>query len=107
MLDYTIDIALFALATVGYLGTLTFFLFQSGLLLTSPFYGLTAIVLILLLLALNVVGIKYSSRFNEAVIAVDLVTVGLFLVFVLPAIISSGAPFRWFPNVVSPFQTGD
>ena len=107
MLDYTIDIALFALATVGYLGTLTFFLFRSGLLLTSPFYGLTAIVLILLLLALNVVGIKYSSRFNEAVIAVDLVTVGLFLVFGLPSIISSGAILRWVENVVISFQTGN
>src|SRR3989454_185974 len=82
MLDYTIDIALFALATVGYLGTLTSFLFRSGVLLTSPYYGLTAIALILLLLALNVVGIKYSSRFNEAVVAVDLVTVALSLLSV-------------------------
>jgi APA family basic amino acid/polyamine antiporter len=107
MLDYTIDIALFALATVGYLGTLTSFLFRSGVLLTSPFYGLAAIALILLLLALNVVGIKYSSRFNEVVVAVDLVTVAVFLFFGLPSIISSGAVSTWVTNVVSSFQTGN
>jgi len=107
MLDYTIDIALFALATVGYLGTLTSFLFRSGVLLTSPFYGLTAIALILLLLALNVVGIKYSSKFNEVVVAVDLVTVALFLIFGLPSIISSGAILTWVTNVVTSFQTGN
>ena len=107
MLDYTIDIALFALATVGYLGTLTSFLFRSRVLLTSPFYGLTAIALILLLLALNVVGIKYSSKFNEVVVAVDLVTVAFFLVFGLPSIISSGAISTWVTNVVNSFRTGN
>jgi basic amino acid/polyamine antiporter, APA family len=106
MLDYTIDIALFALATVGYLGTFTSFVFRTGVLLTSPFYGLTAIVLIILLLFLNVAGIKYSSRFNEVVVAVDLVTVATFLIFGLPSIVSSGAISTWVTSVIHSFQTG-
>lgn len=106
MLDYTIDIALFALATVGYLNIITQDVIHTNIIQQSPYYGLTAIALILLLLALNVVGIRYSSRFNELIVAVDLVTVGVFLIFGLPSIIASGAIFTWFGNVTNAFKTG-
>ncbi len=106
MLDYTIDIALFALATVGYLGIITRDVLHTNIIQLSPYYGLTAIALILMLLVLNVVGIRYSSKFNEAIVALDLVTVGVFLTFGLPTIISSGAITAWFGNVVDAFKTG-
>ena len=106
MLDYTIDIALFALATVGYLGLITKLLSHNSILTTPPFYGLTAIVLILLLLGLNVVGIKYSSKFNEIVVALALVTVAVFLIFGLPYIVSSGLVYTWFAAVTKEFSTG-
>jgi APA family basic amino acid/polyamine antiporter len=106
MLDYTIDIALFALATVGYLGVITRAVLHSNIIMLSPYYGLTAIALILLLLALNVVGIRYSSKFNEAIVAVDLVTVGVFLAFGLPSIVASGSLVVWFGNVMNAFKAG-
>ncbi len=106
MLDYTIDIALFALATVGYLNIITQEVIHTNIISQSPYYGLTAIALILMLLALNVIGIKYSSKFNEFIVAVDLVTVGVFLAFGLPTIISSGALATWVGNAVTAFKTG-
>jgi APA family basic amino acid/polyamine antiporter len=106
MLDYTIDIALFALATVGYLNIITQNVLHTNVIQLSPYYGITAIVLILLLLALNVVGIRYSSRFNELIVAADLVTVVVFLVFGLPTIVSSGALSAWVGNVFTAFRTG-
>jgi APA family basic amino acid/polyamine antiporter len=106
MLDYTIDIALFALATVGYLDIITKDVLGSSIIHLSPYYGLTAIALIVMLLVLNLVGIRYSSRFNELVVAVDLVTVSVFLIFGLPSIISSGALYTWFGNVLRAFQSG-
>ncbi len=106
MLDYTIDIALFALATVGYLGIITRDVLHTTVIQMSPYYGLTAIALILMLIVLNVVGIRYSSRFNEVVVAVDLVTVSVFLIFGLPTVIASGAVSAWVGNVVTAFKTG-
>ncbi len=106
MLDYTIDIALFALATVGYLGFLLQVVAHSGVLFTSPAYGLTAVALILVLVALNIVGIRYSSKFNEAVVALDLVTVGIFILFGVPYVISSGALQNWVGQVSTEFATG-
>jgi len=106
MLDYTIDIALFALATAGYLGIITRDVFHTSIIQLSPYYGLTAIALILMLLALNIIGIRYSSRFNEIVVAVDLVTVSIFLIFGLPSIVASGAVTAWVGNVVNSFKTG-
>ena len=77
MLDYTVDIALFSLASAGYL---TYFLPAAlsggGIMLGGiaiPSLGLVATVLVIGLLVLNIIGIKSSSRFNEALVAVDLV----------------------------------
>ncbi len=106
MLDYTIDIALFALATVGYLGFITKSLSQSNVLLQSPYYALVAVALILLLLVLNLVGIKYSSRLNEFIVALGLMTVAIFLIFGLPSVIASGALVKWASTIAASFSSG-
>jgi APA family basic amino acid/polyamine antiporter len=73
MLDYTIDIALFAVASAGYL---TFFF--PGL---REFFGLTSVLLIMILVVINLVGIKQSSLVNSVL------TVGtVALIFVLLAV---------------------
>lgn len=73
MLDYTIDIALFAVAATGYL---TFFV--PGI---REIFGFVSASMIFILMLLNLVGIKESSRVNSAltviVILVILVLIGL------------------------------
>jgi basic amino acid/polyamine antiporter, APA family len=106
MLGYTVDIALFSLATVGYLGVMAKS-FLSGFMVTEPpYYALIAIALIVLLLLLNLIGIKYSSKLNELIVAVDLITVSLFLAFGLPSIIASGALVAWVSGLGTTFSTG-
>jgi APA family basic amino acid/polyamine antiporter len=106
MLDYTIDMALFSLATVGYLSVLLRLVANNSVLGLSPYYGFTAIALILILLVLNVAGIKYSSRFNEVIVAADLITITVFLAFGLPYVVSSGLLASWFSQVVHSFSFG-
>ncbi len=106
MLGYTVDIALFSLATVGYLGVMTK-IFTPGFVVTqAPNYALVAIALIVLLLFLNLVGIRYSSKLNELIVAADLITVSLFLAFGLPSIITSGALASWVSSLRAAFSTG-
>src|SRR5256712_9576779 len=93
MLDYTVDIAFFSLASAGYL---TYFL-PSGLAsgqvsvggVPIALLGLIATVLVMLLLLLNIVGIRTSSFFNEILVAVDLVVESAIL------ILSLGLHFNW------------
>lgn len=101
MLDYTIDIALFALAATGYLGFLTKIFFSSEVLFTSPYYGLVAIALIGALVALNLVGLKWSSRFNVTFVLLNLVTMSLILLIGLPTILASGAFISWSSQATS------
>jgi len=87
MLDYTVDIALFSLASAGYL---SFFfprivredLFVSfiGHRFAFPFLGLIAASLVILLLLINVIGIRESSLFNEVLVSFDLLVEGLILI---------------------------
>ncbi|MBI3859341.1 MAG: amino acid permease [Thaumarchaeota archaeon] len=107
MLAYTVDIALFSLATVGYLGVITRGLSGRNLLVVAPYYELTAVALILLLVILNIIGIRYSSRFNVAIVLLDLVTVSVFLLFGLPSIVASGAISTWFNSAVHSVQSGN
>ncbi|MGQ9780664.1 MAG: APC family permease [Nitrososphaeria archaeon] len=95
MLDYTVDIALFSLASVGYLGFLTKMAFGTSILLVNPYYGICAICLILVLIVLNIIGIKYSSRFNELFVILDLATVTVVLSLGVTTIIASGKIFSW------------
>ena len=87
MLDYTVDIALFSLASAGYLS----FFFPRiiggqvlvdllGLKLAIPFLGIIAGALVLLLLAVNIIGIRESSMFNEILVSFDLFVEAIILV---------------------------
>lgn len=88
MLDYTIDISLFALATAGYisffipgLGTLVVPISLFGLQFSIPYVGLLAFSLITFLLILNIVGIRESSMLNVILVSVDLVIESAVLIF--------------------------
>ena len=107
MLSYTVDIALFALATVGYLQVAVAPLLTGPVLTSAPYYAEVAIVLVVLLIVLNVVGIRYSSRLNEFIVAVDLVTITLFIVFGLPSIIASGQLAAWVGKMPSMLLSGN
>jgi basic amino acid/polyamine antiporter, APA family len=106
MLSYTVDIALFSLATVGYLEVIARPVLSGISLTQPPYYALVAIALVLLLLALNLLGIRYSSKLNEFIVAVDLVTVALFVLFGLPSIIASGALASWLSSLPAALRSG-
>ncbi|HEY4823187.1 MAG TPA: amino acid permease [Candidatus Bathyarchaeia archaeon] len=78
MLDYTVDIALFSLAAAGYL---SYFLPRN---IVDPSnlrtLGILAVGLVLLLLLLNVTGIRGSSKFNEILVAVGISVQSIVLV---------------------------
>jgi len=88
MLDYTVDIALFSLATAGYLSffipwiksaTLTLTLLGVNLRVTA--LGLTSFLLVMGLIAVNLLGIKKASAFNEVLVTLDLIVESLILLF--------------------------
>ncbi len=86
MLDYTVDMALFSLASAGYL---SFFvpsmrtghvvLRLLGLSLSVPHLGIVAGAMVLLLMAVNIIGIRESSIFNEVLVSLDLVVEAIIL----------------------------
>src|SRR3989440_8683356 len=89
LLDFTIDIALFALASAGYIN---FFIpvlnthvdFQllglsfSGV---QPFLILEATFLVVMLTLLNILGVRESTRFNEILGALDIMSESAILFF--------------------------
>lgn len=86
MLDYTIDISLFSLATTGYLSY--FFPSITGLNVTLKLMGnefvvhgigIVAVVLIALLLVINYAGIRESSILNESLVTFSLVVEAIVL----------------------------
>lgn len=88
MLDYTVDMALFSLASAGYLtfffpwiasGHLTVSAF--GATITVPYLGLVAAAMIGTLLVVNILGIRESSFFNELLVSLDLIVEAIILVF--------------------------
>jgi len=88
MLDYTVDIALFSIATSGYvsyfLPWLKYTEFSIALFGWHPtirYMGLLAFVLVSILLFLNLIGIRESSLFNEILVSLDLFVEALILVF--------------------------
>jgi APA family basic amino acid/polyamine antiporter len=116
MLDYTVDIALFSLASAGYLSFYlpwmrsSQFLFSIlGFQLKISYIGFTAFLLVIALLLLNSVGIRESSKFNELLVSLDLVVessiliTGILLAFGLALFLSQitdfGAP-SLFSNIV-------
>ena len=102
LLDYTICIALFAVASVGYIN---FFFpsIQQYAVDVGPFHRVNLIWaaeslgLIALLMFLNIRGIRESSLFNEMIGAVDMVMETAIIVF--------GFLFAWRPEMlISQFQ---
>jgi len=88
MLDYTVDMALFAIASAGYLsfflpwittGHVSFDLL--GMQLRIPFLGLIAGSLVAGLLVVNTLGIRESSLLNEVLVSFDLVVEAVILLF--------------------------
>lgn len=116
MLDYTVCMALFSLASAGYLSFFfpwmkgSFFpLSLLGLEFKISYIGFAAFVLIIALLLLNSIGIRESSAFNELLVSLDLVVesviliTGVLLAFGLMLFLSQitdfGAP-SVFSNIV-------
>ncbi|MCX7968580.1 MAG: APC family permease [Armatimonadetes bacterium] len=96
MLDYTVDVALFAMASAGYIN----FFFPAArefAVSLGPFQNVNLIwlaetlVLIAFLAALNVKGIRESSLFNEVLGALDMVMEA--------SIIVIGFAFAWRPEL--------
>ncbi len=103
MLDYTVDVALFAMASAGYIN---FFFpqFREFKATVGPFQEVNLIwlaetmLLILLLALLNIKGIRESSLLNEVLGALDLV--------METSIIVIGFVFAWRPELfVHQWQT--
>jgi APA family basic amino acid/polyamine antiporter len=71
LLDFSIDISLFAVATAGYLNYFLVRLWPP--IIEQPWWAIEALILIGILILLNIKGIRESALLNEALCAVDLV----------------------------------
>jgi APA family basic amino acid/polyamine antiporter len=87
MLDYTVCTALFAIATTGYLTfffpflTLTTFTFSIlGLHVAVNAIGLVAFAIVLILIGINIVGIKEASNLNMTMVALNIVVLSVIMV---------------------------
>ncbi len=88
MLDYIVCTALFSLAATGYLSfffpilrAISLPIHLLGLNLEIPMVGIISFLLVIILLFLNISGIRESSKFNEILVTVGLVVQGTILVF--------------------------
>ena len=98
LLDYTIDIALFAVAATGYINFFIpaireFRVTWGPFANINPLWCLEAIIVITALRFLNIRGVKESSRFNEFLGAFDLV--------IESSIIFTGFLFAWQPELLA------
>ncbi len=84
VLDFTIDISLFAWISIGYLSVLIPWLTEHHGWYFVAVLGMTAFLTLI-----NVLGVKHSSRINEVVAALDVVNETLILV--------CGFVFAWDP----------
>ena len=101
LLDYTIDIALFATASAGYMNffmpfvlgvppehfAIDLWIFKK----VNPVWALEALTLIAFLIWLNIRGVRESSLFNEVIGAIDIITES--------SIIILGFLFAWKPEL--------
>ena len=103
LLDYTIDIALFAAASAGYINFFIPAFREVSVTLgplqhLHPVWAAETVLLILFLVWLNIRGIRESSLFNEIVGAIDMVTESFVIIL--------GFLFAWKPELlVHQFQT--
>ncbi|TDA69909.1 MAG: APC family permease [Clostridia bacterium] len=103
LLDYTIDIALFATASAGYVNFFLPVLFgvdvsQLAVSLgplhhVNLFWMGESLLLVLFLIWLNIRGIRESSLFNEILGALDIITESTIIVF--------GFLFAWHPELLA------
>lgn len=98
LLDYTIDIALFAVAATGYMNFFipfvrNFHVSWGPFHNINPLWALEAVVVITALRYLNVRGVRESSRFNEVLGVMDLV--------IESGIIVTGFIFAWRPELLA------
>jgi APA family basic amino acid/polyamine antiporter len=103
LLDYTIDIALFSVASVGYLNFFWPYVFGhpyvqhhvmlGPLTVYDPVLACEALLLIFGLIWLNVRGIKESSLFNEILGGIDIATESSIIIF--------GFVFAWKPELLA------
>lgn len=73
LLDYVVTGSIFAMSTTGYLGHLVPVLKQ------GEFFGLTASILVLILVVLNVIGIKESATFSAVLVLIDITGLSIIL----------------------------
>jgi len=97
LLDYTIDIALFAVASAGYVNfffpafrmiTVSFGLFRD----VSVVWCAEAILIVIFLIWLNIRGMRESSLVNEVLGAVDIISESGIIIF--------GFLFAWKPELL-------
>jgi APA family basic amino acid/polyamine antiporter len=103
LLDYTIDIALFATASAGYLNffmpyilgrPIESFVTNLGPLHNvNPVWCLETLFLIAILILVNIRGVKESSFLNSVIGAVDLIAEGSIIIF--------GFVFAWKPELLA------
>lgn len=89
LLDFTIDITLFAVFAVGYISAIVPWLADPHNKLS---YFLLTFGIIALLTYLNIKGVRESSRLNEIVAAIDVINETL--------IIACGFIFAWHPQIL-------
>jgi len=84
MLDYTVDMALFSIATTGYLtfflpwlNVLTVTIGVLGFQVTLSAMGLTSFTIVVALICINIIGIKESSGLNMVMVSLSLVVLSL------------------------------
>ncbi|AOQ24075.1 hypothetical protein MTAT_07140 [Moorella thermoacetica] len=103
LLDYTIDIALFATASAGYINFFLPYLFginiDSLAVSIGPLHHVNlvwmaeALALVFFLIALNIRGMRESSLLNEVLGAIDILTESTIIVF--------GFLFAWRPELLA------
>jgi APA family basic amino acid/polyamine antiporter len=89
LLDFTIDISLFALSSAGYIsfffpflkGTADLTIFGITFAHTQPLLIITATLLAVFLTVLNIVGVRESSTFNAVLGALDIISESSILFF--------------------------
>jgi APA family basic amino acid/polyamine antiporter len=87
LLDFTIDIALFAWFTIGYISFLIPWLGSQHLV-----YFILVLCVVGFLTALNATGVKQSSRLNEVIAVIDVCTE--------TCILACGFVFVWHPEIL-------
>lgn len=97
LLDYTIDIALFAAASAGYLNFFIPAIREYAVDIgpfhhINPIWAAETIILILFMIWLNVRGIRESTLFNEFLGSLDMITESTVIIF--------GFLFAWKPDLL-------